>query len=113
MNGLLKNEEFVDLFYSRFAYHMKETFDEEKILAKIDEIASVIDSEVPRERKRWGSSYNSWKTNVNELRRFVTDLGKGSRARALIHQLIKRFSLDDEAIIKYFGEEYLGGYVKS
>ncbi|MBQ8741913.1 MAG: CotH kinase family protein [Clostridia bacterium] len=113
MNGLLKNEEFVDLFYSRFAYHMKETFDEEKILAKIDEIASVIDSEVQRERKRWGSSYNSWKTSVNELRRFVTDLGKGSRARALIQQLIDRFSLDDEAIIKYFGEEYLGGYVKS
>ncbi len=71
MYNLLKNQEFKDEFVARFAYHLKNTFKTEDVIALIDQFAARIDSEVPADCERWGGTYEGWKKYVQRLRDFA------------------------------------------
>ena len=73
MRRLIKNAEFRDKLLKRYAEVSQTVLSDEHVLQRIDELAAELDSEVPRERAKWGSSYDGWVYNVNKLRKFITD----------------------------------------
>ena len=71
MHNLMKNKEFKEEFVARFAYHLKNTFKPEDVIALIDEFAARIESEVSADCERWGGTFNGWKVYVQSLRDFA------------------------------------------
>ena len=71
--NLIRNETFRQQFLERLSFHMANTLSDEHVLARIDELETLLLPEVERERARWGSSVSSWQTCVNGLRAFITD----------------------------------------
>ncbi len=106
INSLLKNEEFKDMFLTRFAYHLNNTFDSVRIADKIDEIKSLIEPEMLRNIAKWGYSYNSWSWQIQSMVEFVTDVdGKGkTRKQQLLEEIQQIFMLDEESMSYYFAE---------
>ncbi len=71
---LLANAEFRDMFISRYCYHLNTTFDTDRCLAILDELADTIRDEVPRNAAVWGQpGKNAWKNNVEFLQSFFKD----------------------------------------
>lgn len=97
---LLRNSEFKDLFLTRLAELCKTSFSNEHVLARIDEIESLIDNDMALHPPVEGKpSYNSWKTSfVPQLRRYVTD-----RADKMIDQFSKLLGLSASEKEQYFG----------
>lgn len=74
-SGLLKNKEFIESFRTRFQFHLKNTFEQEALIAKIDRFESVLAPEMQEHIDRWREigSYNNWEKQVQELRVFARD----------------------------------------
>lgn len=96
--GLLKNEEFKQRFIERFAFHIKVTFEPDRVVTRIDEIAGAIDSEIPRDKARWGGSYAGW-ANTVEARR---DYARHRNNTAKQH-LKEYFGLSEKRMKELFG----------
>ena len=78
MTALLKNADFRKSFAERFAYHLNTTFEPQRVLSMIDELAEPIRSEIPRHMKRWrrsprASSPKLWETRLQRLRDFAVN----------------------------------------
>lgn len=71
--GLLKNEKFSEQFFSRFNYYIKNTFDSEYLILKIDKFQKTLAPEMTDHINRWRviGSYQNWEDNVQELRNFA------------------------------------------
>lgn len=69
--GLMRNESFRQEFVERFAYHLNNTFEVNRVLERIDELAVNIEGELPRHFARWGGSMDSWHREVQLLRNFA------------------------------------------
>ncbi len=74
-SGLLKNKEFVELFRTRFQFHLKNTFEQKALIAKIDRFESVLAPEIQEHIDRWREigSCSNWEKQVQELRVFARD----------------------------------------
>ncbi len=70
---IMRNPTFRRQFLERCSYHMEHTLSNENVLATIDYYEQLLAPEVPRERARWGGTYNGWLSYVNSLRRFITN----------------------------------------
>ena len=101
MRAVLTNPEAQDLFLKRYAELMKTVLNEEYIVNYIDGLVAQIDSEMPRDRARWKTTYESWVTAVQELRDYVKD---GKRTRTVLNSLRSYFYLSDEKMAYYFGD---------
>ncbi|MDW7740331.1 MAG: CotH kinase family protein, partial [Bacillota bacterium] len=89
--NLLRNEEFKKEFIERFAYHLNNTFTAEKVIARIDELASKIEPEMPRQVERWGGSMERWYREVEHLRNFARQ-----RPAIVTEQIRRKFNLSDQ-----------------
>ncbi|HZK24357.1 MAG TPA: CotH kinase family protein [Oscillospiraceae bacterium] len=69
--NLLKNKDFKTKFIQRGAYHLKHTFSAERVIQRIDEMASVIEPEMPKHLKRWGGSMSEWQYHIQRLKNFA------------------------------------------
>ena len=69
--NLIKNPTFREKFLTRLAEAMETTLSNENVIARIEYYENLLDPEVKRERERWGGSYESWKSQVQELKDFV------------------------------------------
>lgn len=67
---LIENETFRNKFINRFADEMNTRFEVQSVLTHIDSTAAKIESEVSAHYSRWGSSYQSWQNNVDNMRYF-------------------------------------------
>ena len=107
INSLLKNDEFKDMFFTRFAYHLNNTFAEERITEEVLKLKEIIEPEIRRNIDKWGYSYASWSWQVQSMIEFVTDVdGKGtSRKEQLLEEIRQIFQLDDETFDYYFAEK--------
>lgn len=94
--GLLQNQEFRDQFLHRFAYHMKNTFEPQRVLALIDEMAGEIEPEIPRNYSKWKGSYNTWKSCIDKLKNFFVE--RPEYAKKYIQQY---FNLTDGQMKEY------------
>lgn len=97
---LLKNDEFRDKFISTYCYHLNNTFNTERTLAILDEMAAVIADEIPRHGDRWGyPNENSWQTSLDMLTRFFQQ-----KPALAIQQLQENFDLTDREMQRYLNE---------
>ena len=97
---LLQHPDFRQRFLARFSELNKTVLSNEHVLAKIDELQALLEPEVPRERRRWGYTLNSWYTQVDKMRKFITD---SDWANHNIDQLSILMKLTDEELSTYFG----------
>ena len=104
INSLLKNPEFFDVFLTRFAYHLNNTFEQERVVSMIKDLQSVIEPEIRRNIDKWGYNYASWNWQIQSMIEFVTDVdGKGTtRKEQLLEEIKTVFNLSDETIEYYF-----------
>ena len=91
INGLMRNPDFRNRFVERSAYHLNNTFKTERVLNRIDELASNIEPEMPRHLERWGGSMANWQRQINVLRTFA-ELRQGH----VLNHIKNYFNLSDE-----------------
>lgn len=97
--NLMENPTFRQKFLERLSYHMENTLSNENVLARIDYYHDLLAPEVPRERDRWGGTYDSWEGQVDKLRNFITER---NHLREMIDRLVRYIGLTQEEIDTYF-----------
>ena len=100
---LYRNKEFKDLYLKTLAYHLKNTFNPERMNKIVDELAKEIEPEMPNHIKRWGnlgpSNMNSWHNNLNNFKQMIKN-----RYNYVLGNLKREFNLSNDEYNKYFGE---------
>jgi len=100
---LYRNKEFKDLYLKTLAYHLKNTFNPERMNKIVDELAKEIEPEMPAHIKRWSSlgpsSISSWHNNLNNFKQMIKN-----RYNYVLGNLKREFSLSNDEYNKYFGE---------
>lgn len=100
---LYRNSEFRDLYLSTLAYHLKNTFNPDRMNQIVDELAKEIEYEMPYHIERWGNQYsnlnsmNRWQNNINSFKQMIT-----SRYNRVISTVKSDFNLSDWEYEKYF-----------
>ena len=108
--NLWKNSEFRDLYLSTFAYHLKNTFEPNRVHKILDEVSGMVRSEMPRQIDRWYSEfkdngYNSvssisnWDSKLKNMKSMLTN-----RYNIVIDNLKSQFNLTNQEYEKYFGD---------
>ena len=72
INRLLLNPEFQDLFLRRMAWQINNVWNEQNVLARIEEYYGILKPEMDKEGARWSPSEALWEKNVQELRDFAS-----------------------------------------
>lgn len=103
MRAAIASEAGRDMFLKRYAELMNTVLNEAYINATLDTITAQIDSEMPRDRERWDSSYERWQNYVQEIRSFLAD---GKRTKHILRDLKSYFDLSDSEMEHYFGQLY-------
>lgn len=73
INGLFENDGFREEFLRRFAWQMNTIWTEENILARVDELAALLEHDLVKDYKRWNRSYNDWLNDVEQVRTFARE----------------------------------------
>ena len=103
IRSLLKNDEFEQLFLERFAYHLNNTFNKERVLAKINECADAIDNEIDRDFERWDcGSRTTWRNNQLKI---LTKFAE-KRVNYLLRDIQNYFNLSNDKMMDIFGAVY-------
>ena len=92
LRNLLKNQRFEQLYLDRFEYHLLNTFTEEKMNAKLDEIENLIAFVMPEHIARWNYPNNlgAWHYHVNNIRVFFEN-----RPCYMLSHIIDFFDIED------------------
>lgn len=100
LRTLLKNNEFKEMFLTRFADHLQNTFATDRVLAKVEECAKMIEDEIGRDRERWqNGTAESWRTNqIAKMESFAR-----VRNEYCLYHLKQYFNLSDDEMMKRFG----------
>lgn len=106
IHELVKNDKFRDLYFRRFAMHLKTTYSQQTVLAKIDSLYNTCLPEMERHCALWGPDINAWKSEVEHLRNVARkDSPKDkSRIETVLEDLKYTFKLSDSEFDKYFGD---------
>jgi len=94
--NLLKNKDFEDRFLRRFAWQMQNIWNEETVLARVDELQSLLAHDLEKDYKRWNRSYNGWLSEVEEIRQFTA-----VRHQNIVVYLRSYFGLKDSELRDY------------
>ena len=106
--NLYKNSEFKDLYLKTLSYHLKNTFNPERMNKIVDELSDEIKDEMPYHIERWGSEYSGlnsmdkWQSNLNSFKSMIN-----SRYNSVLNRLKGDFNLTLEEYNKYFGDVVL------
>jgi len=68
---LEENDQFKQLYYSRYADIMNTIYTCENMNETLDRMLAVIEPEMPRQIDRWGGSMAEWEQNVARLKNFI------------------------------------------
>lgn len=101
LRNLLKSSEFKKTFIERLSYNLKNTWNSDNVIKKIDSVIDEIgEDEIKRNLKRWNvASYDEWKSNVN----FMKDFAR-KRNKYMVNQAKSFFGLSASDVSKYFGD---------
>jgi hypothetical protein len=94
--GLLQNQDFRDQFLRRFAYHMKSTFEPQRVIALIDQLATEIEPEMERNYTKWKGSMSTWRSCITKMKDFFVQ--RPDNAKKFIQQF---FHLTDSQMKEY------------
>lgn len=96
---LLGIDDFQNRLLTRYAELIETTLSDEHVTEKIDELRALLESEMPRERDRWGSTEKEWSKQVEALRASIAD----GYAAYSVKNLCLALGLSDEERAAYFG----------
>ncbi|UKS25801.1 CotH kinase family protein [Paenibacillus sp. HWE-109] len=96
LQQLIKNDTFREQFLTRFAFHLQQTFQSDRVISVIDAIYNQMKPEMGRHLDKWGGSMAEWETNVDGLRKFAKE-----RPSYMRKQLQDEFHLTEEQMLKY------------
>ena len=99
MRKLIVNDEFKKTFLERLSYQLKNVWNEERVLERIDTIYNNLKPEMERNQKRWGMTYSHWEDNVESLRKYTR-----LREDYLKKQAKSFFKLSESEMKEYFGD---------
>ncbi|WP_185819463.1 CotH kinase family protein [Salibacterium salarium] len=101
LRTLLENKEFQSQFIGTFSHYLNTTFNEEKVVSKLDEFEAMYEPEMEKNIERWGEpdSMEQWRDNVNVMREFGQ-----VRADYSYAHLIDYFDLDGYANLTFHME---------
>lgn len=72
-NALLNNDEFFADYINRWTDLSNNYFSCEFLISHLDSLINLIEPEMPRQINRWGGNYNTWQSNVNDMRDFIEE----------------------------------------
>ncbi len=100
LRNLMKSSEFKQTYLERLSYNLKNTWNSENVIKKIDDvIAEIGEDEIRRNLERWGvTSYSSWQSNIEYLKSYAK-----KRNSYMISQAKSYFNLSNSDVEKYFG----------
>lgn len=101
IRAALASEKGQDVFLKRYAELMGTILNEEYFNQVIDALVAAIETEVPRDRARWGIAVSRWEKSVQALRDYVND---GKRDKNVLADLKTYFGLSQAEMEYYFGE---------
>ena len=99
MRSLLRSDEFKKTFLERISYQLENVWNEERVLARIDEIYNKLKPEMVRNQLRWGMTINYWEEQVDYLRDYAK-----VRAGYVKSTAKNFFNLSDVEMKEYFGD---------
>lgn len=97
--NLMENPTFRQQFLERLSYHMQHTLSDENVLARIDYYYNLLEPEVPRERRMWGGTMETWEWQVDKLRNFILEY---DHLGSMVDRLVRYIDLTQEEIDTYF-----------
>lgn len=98
LRSLMKAPEFRQTFAERLAYNLKNTWDRDVVLKKIDDIITEIGyDEIKRNYARWNLSYRQWEEGVE----FIKDYAR-NRNKYLVKFAQSFLHLTDAEMKEYF-----------
>ena len=71
LRRMLENDGFKAAFINRMAALLKMNFESSRVLGRIDKMMSEIESEIPRDQKRWSLSASRMTKQLNAIRDFA------------------------------------------
>ncbi len=105
INALVQNEGFRDQMLTRLAWHLRNTYAPERVLALIDEKAAEVANDLVYNYEIWNGTYEGWLDHVQFLRDFVQS-EEGSRVADLVRNARYAFRMSEEEMGHYFGDLY-------
>lgn len=101
LRNLLKSSEFKKTFVERLSYNLKNTWNSDNVIKKIDSVIDEIsEDEIKRNLSRWNvASYDEWKSNVSSMKNFAR-----KRNKYMVSQAKSFFGLSNSDMNKYFGD---------
>ena len=100
MKALLKSPQGRDRFLKRCNELYQTVFTEEHVNKVLDGLVSQIQSEMPRDRERWGCDPERWDKAIQTIRDFFAD---GKRLAIMKADIQDYFNLSNAEMAKYFG----------
>ena len=107
INALLKNPGFRDQMLTRLAWHLRNTYAPERVLAHLDAMVKEIEHDLVYNYEVWGSTYEDWQKHIQSLRDVVQSKN-GDRVTTLVLDAQKAFRMTEEEMLHYFGDLYPG-----
>ena len=101
IHAVLSSEAGRDLYLTRWAELLETNLNETYILGYIDNLVAQIESEMPRDRARWGKTMDQWNYYVDYIRGIVKD---NARTKTILWDLQNYFNLSDAEMEHYFSK---------
>lgn len=100
IRAVLKSAEGKEAFIKRYAELMGTILNEKHMNEVLDTICGQIESEIPRDRARWGRTTGEWETEIERIRSYF----KGGKRDEHVKADIKSyFGFSDAQMKSYFG----------
>jgi len=109
MRNIIKNSKIREMYIETFAYHLKNTFNPERMIDILDEMVQQIENEMPYHINRWYSesistsqytitSMNHWRSNISNLKSIIR-----LRHKSALNTVKEGLNLTADEYNKYFG----------
>ncbi len=90
--SLLKNANFKNRFKQKYHFYLNSTFNADKMILILDNLAQNIREEIPRHSNRWGSTHQAtfknlqrWEINIKHIKRIIK--GRNGAVRSELESL--------------------------
>ena len=101
IRAVLRSEAGRDVYLTRWAQLLETNLNEEYVLGYINNLVAQIESEMPRDRARWGTTMELWHYYVDYISSHVKDNG---RTKTVLRDLKDYFDLSNEEMEHYFSK---------
>jgi len=105
INALLQNADFRDRMITRLAWHLRNTYAPERVLAHLEKMAAEVANDLKYNYEIWPGTYEGWLEHVQFLRDFIKS-DKKDRVATMVRNARYAFRMSEEEMVHYFGDLY-------